>query len=212
MRNPPDDLPAPNLVLWPAGKAIHRVHHSAYGATEFNPGNGEGRFHPIRTSDGQPIPTIYGSSTVDGALSETLFHNLPPSRKTKLILRSKLIPLLICTLACRRDLALVELKGFGLRKLGVMRRQLIDTHAEQYERTRRWAEALYAREPAADGLVWMSRQHDSSEAVVLFGSRVARAELAVIESPRGLVPPSAGWDEVTRAADAAGVTIEIPDE
>lgn len=211
LRNPPADLPAPNLVLWPAGKAIYRVHHSAYGATEFNAGNGAGRFHPIQTSEGRPIPTIYGSNTIGGAISETVFHNHPLSQKRKRIYRSKLMPLLLCTLACKRDLALVELMGFGLRKLGVTRRQLIDTEAEQYERTRRWAEALYTREPQADGLIWMSRQHDSSEAVLLFGSRVARADLLVIEPPRGLCPPDTGSGDLIRAADAAGITIDLPD-
>jgi len=210
LHDPPPDLPQPNLVLWRANRPIYRVHHVRYGPTEFNPGAGNGRFHPIRSRGTTPIPTIYGSSSIDGALSETVFHDVPVSGPAKRISQSVLIPLLLCTLVSKRNLRLIELKGHGLSKLRVTRLQLIDTDADRYATTRRWAEALYEREPAADGLIWMSRQHDASEAVVLFGSRVARGELQVIEAPRSLYPPSTGWLEVVRAAEEAGITIASP--
>lgn len=41
-----DDLSA-SLVTWPKGKTIDRIHWSQYGAAEFNPGKGVGRFSPI---------------------------------------------------------------------------------------------------------------------------------------------------------------------
>jgi hypothetical protein len=210
LHDPPPDLPQPNVVRWPAGRPIYRVHHVQDGATEFNPGLGNGRFHPIQSRGSTPIPTIYGASSIDGALSDTVFHDVPVSGPAKRISQSVLIPLLLCTLASKRDLLLVELKGHGLSKLRVTRSQLIDTGADHYAMTRRWAEALFEREPTADGLIWMSRQHDTSEAVVLFGSRVARGDLQVIEAPRGLFPPSTGWLEVVRAAEAAGITIASP--
>jgi hypothetical protein len=209
LHEPPADLPAPNLVSWLAGKPIYRVHHAAYGATEFNPGVGNGRFHPIHTSGGKPIPTIYGSSTVDGALSETVFHDVPIAGPAKRIAQSALRKLLVCTIAPLRDLRLIELKGHGLRKIGLTRALIIDSEADLYDRTRRWAEALFLRRPLADGLIWMSRQHDVSEALLLFGGRVARKDLDVIDSSRSLYPPSTGWLDVVRAAEAAGITIDI---
>lgn len=209
LHDPPPDLPQPNVVRWLANRPIYRVHHVQYGATEFNPGVGSGRFHPIQSGT-TPIPTIYGSSSIDGALSETVFHDVPVSGSARHISQSVLIPLLLCTLVSKRDLQLVEMKGHGLSKLHVTRSQLIDTGADQYATTRRWAQALFEREPTADGLIWMSRQHDASEAVVLFGSRIARGDLQVIEAPRGLYPPSTGWLEVVRAAEAAGITIVSP--
>jgi hypothetical protein len=128
----------------------------------------------------------------------------------KRIACSVLMPLMLSTLASTRDLRLIELKGHGLRKLGLKRSQLIDTDSDQYDTTRRWAETLFALEKTSDGLIWMSRQHDESEAIVLFGNRVARSALQVIEAPRPLYPPSAGWLEVLRAADAADITIDFP--
>jgi hypothetical protein len=37
------------VVVWPKGKAIHRIHIHAYGSTQFNPGpKGNARFSPIK--------------------------------------------------------------------------------------------------------------------------------------------------------------------
>lgn len=206
---PPDDLPAPNLESWPAGKPLVRVHNASFGATEFNPGAGHGRFHPIRDRDGILIPTLYGSDTIDGALSETIFHDVPVQGPAKAVRQSTLKPLLACTLAVKRDLILVQLRQYGLRKLGLERRQLIDTDADQYETTRTWGAVLHDAAPTADGLIWTSRQHDTSAAIVLFGTRVSRSDLEIVEPPRGLYPPSPGWFDVLRAAEAAGITIVV---
>jgi len=202
------DLPAPNLEIWPAGKSIVRVHNVKFGATEFNPGFGEGRFHPLNDSAGKSVATLYGSNTLDGALSETVFHDVPVSGTWKSIRQSKLIPMLATTISPLRDLTLIQLRGFGLKKLGVTRAQLIDSDAGQYGATRRWGAALH-HASTADGLIWMSRQHDTSEAIVLFGDRVERASFEVIDPPRSLYPPSPGWIEVLRAAESAGITIVI---
>lgn len=196
-----------NVELWAPEKPIIRVHHSAYGATEFNPGRGIGRFHPIDVH-GSIVPTIYASNTVAGALSETIFQRLPSAAPAKWIAQHELLPLVISTLKPQRALRLVQLRGFGLRKLGVTRAQMIESEADQYSVTRSWAAALYESVPGADGLIWMSRQHASSEAVVLFGTRVARAELEVMAPPRALA--GEGWTEVAAAAEAAGITIATP--
>jgi hypothetical protein len=204
----PDDLPPPNIEIWPAGKSIVRVHNVRFGATEFNPGFGEGRFHPLNDAAGVPVATLYASNTLDGALSETVFHDVPVSGALKLIRQSKLLPMLATTLSPLRDLMLIQLRGFGLKKLGVTRAHLIDSDADRYATTRQWAAALHHRS-SADGLIWMSRQHDSSEALVLFGDRVERSAFDVIDPPRSLYPPSPGWIEVLRAAESAGITIVI---
>lgn len=196
------DLPPPNFEIWPSGKPIVRVHNVKFGATEFNPGFGEGRFHPLTDA----VPTLYGSNTLDGALSETVFHDVPISGVFKSIRQSKLVPMLATTISPLRDLTLIQLRGFGLKKLGVTRAQLIDSDADQYVATRQWASTLH-HASTADGLIWMSRQHDTSEALVLFGDRVARTAFDVIDPPRSLHPPSPGWLEVLRAAESAGITI-----
>lgn len=196
-----------NVEVWDAEKPIIRVHHSAYGATEFNPGRGAGRFHPLDIR-GIAVPTIYGSNTFAGALSETLFQRLPLTSSTKWIPREELMPLVMSSLTPKRSLRLIQLRGFGLRKLGITRVQMIESEADQFAMTRAWAAALYESIPDADGLIWMSRQHDSSEAIVLFGTRVRRADIEVAAAPRAL--SGEAWTEVIAAAEAAGITIGTP--
>jgi hypothetical protein len=151
---------------------------------------------------------MYGSNTVDGALSETIFQRLPSMSSAKYIAERELMPLVLSTLRFRRRLRLIQLRGFGMRKLGVTRTQLIDSEADQYPVTRAWAAALYDSVADADGLIWMSRQHDSSEAVVLFGTRIGRDDLEVAAPPRAL--NGDGRSDVAAAAEAAGITIATP--
>jgi hypothetical protein len=75
--------------------------------------------------------------------------------------------------------------------------------------TREWAAAFHDGLDDADGLIWMSRQHDSSEAMVLFGNTVKRDDLEVIAPPRSLFTPSSGWHDGLVAAEAAGITVTM---
>lgn len=155
------------------------------------------------------IPTIYGSNTFDGALSETVFHDVPVSGAGKAVAQAALMPMMASTVRSKRPLRLIQLRGFGLKKCGLTRRQIIDSDADRYRVTREWAAAFHDGVDDADGLIWMSRQHDSSEAMVLFGMRVKRDDLEVIAPPRSLYPPSSGWHEVLAAAEAAGITVTM---
>ncbi len=155
------------------------------------------------------IPTIYGSNTFYGALSETVFHDVPVSGAGKVVAQSALMPMMGSTVRSKRPLRLIQLRGFGLKKCGLTRTQIVDSDADQYGVTREWAAAFHDAADAADGLIWMSRQHDSSEAIVLFGTRVRRDDLEVIAPPRSLFPPSSGWHDVLIAAEAAGITVTM---
>ncbi|MFL6293279.1 MAG: RES family NAD+ phosphorylase [Thermoanaerobaculia bacterium] len=183
-----------------------RCHDSRFGATEFNPGIGSGRFHPFADRAGRGVPTLYGAGTLDGAFSETLFHGVSVRGPGRIIRRGSLKPMLVSTLAPDRDLTLVQLHGYGLRRLGISRAELIETDSDRYGETVLWARALHAWDESIDGLVWVSRQHDTSAALVLFGDRVRREQLRVIEPPLPLyVDP--GFDMVERAAQAAGISV-----
>lgn len=155
------------------------------------------------------MPTLYSASTLEGALSESIFHNVPVRGSKKFIRRYRLKPLLVSTIAPRRDLKLVQLHGYGLDRLRVSRAELIDSTARQYPRTAAWAAVLHARREDADGLIWMSRKHDTSLSLVLFGDRVRRDDLEVIEPPLPLFSGD-GYAEVKRAAEQAGITILEP--
>jgi len=112
--------------------------------------------------------------------------------------------MVLSTLSARRDLRLARLHGHGLRRLEVGRRELLDSEADGYSATRLWAQALHRCQ--VDGLVWVSRLHDTSRALILFGDRVDRRDLEVVEAPLPLFFPP-GFLEVQRAAEESGITV-----
>lgn len=215
---PPDEdtptAPAPPATLHatltelPKGQVLHRVHQEQYQADQFNPGvRGNARFSPIQNDQGQPIPTLYGGTTMDCALMETVFHDVPHTAGFKSFDKGKLVGQVHSTVKVARPLQVVDLASVPLRKLGITRKQLIDTEKDQYPATRKWAEALHRQYPDAQGLSWVSRQDDSARAVVLFGDRIPGGALKPQGSSRSLVDDSNAYGAVLDLADRIGVAI-----
>ena len=178
------DIPAPSagldlsMIILPVDSILHRVHLEDYGATAFNPGvHGNARFSPICNAEGQPIPTLYAGVSLACALMETVFHDVPHVPGFKSLDRARFIRQVHSTLTLRQPLQLVDLASIPLRRLGISRRQLIDTEKDTYPATRRWAEAIHTQCPSAQGLSWISRQDDSARALVLFGDRIEAGAL-----------------------------------
>jgi RES domain len=205
----PVPLPHPRLHLWPAEQPIVRCHNNEMGATEFNTTSASRRFRPVQNAGGAVVPTIYGADLDDGALSETVFHDVPTRGPGRRILRKALVPMVMSAITPVRDLRLVELHGAGLGRLGVAHDELIETGAKQYPRTALWGQALYNHTDGFDGLIWRSRQFNDSLAMMLWGDRVARfADLR----PHPAAPPvplfaGTGFEKVRELAEAAGITI-----
>jgi len=190
---PPADLTAldPLLATWPAGREFHRCFDVDWGARQFYAGtpSRRGRFHPFTPAGAsEAIPVLYGASDVDGALSETVFHDVPV-RGTKHVPYALLLHRLVVALVPQRDLALVDLTSPGLSRLQLAHRELIDSDPRSYPATAAWARALHDHPTQPDGLLWVSRQHNTSTAVVLFGDRVQPTGPAS-PSPTCPEPPS----------------------
>lgn len=67
---PPASGLVPRIDTWTAGRILWRCHDPALAANQFNPGLGQGRFHPIMDArTGMPIPTLYASDQMSGAFS-----------------------------------------------------------------------------------------------------------------------------------------------
>jgi len=197
----------PLLLRWETGSPLVRCHDVRFGATEFNPGLGVGRFHPFEDLRiGKTVPVLYAAGDFDGALSETVFHDVAVRGPGKKVERFALEAMVVSTLACERDLRLVQLYGYGLSRLGVTRLELIESGSEEYEQTAAWAQALHARDETIDGLIWVSRQNDGSHAIVLFGDRVPRSTLKIARNPVTLYI-SPGFDQIQEAAEKAGILI-----
>ncbi|MRW90656.1 RES domain-containing protein [Duganella sp. FT80W] len=204
----PPHAPHVTLTSLAKGDLLHRVHLSKYQADQFNPGiDGNARFSPIQDERGRPIPTLYGGNTMDCALMETVFHDVPHTAGFKSFDKGRLVGQVHSTLRVDQELQLVDLASVPLRKLGVTRKQLIDTEKDQYPATRKWAAAIYRHCPQAQGLAWISRQDDSARAVVLFGDRIPARSLQPHGSSRNLLDDVNAYDAVLDLADRIGVNI-----
>jgi RES domain len=212
----PSRVPAPlaniaklvRTVIWPKAQVIHRIHLKIYGSSEFNPGpKGNARFSPIRASDRASIPTFYGGTTFDCAAMETVFHDVPFAAGLKTFDKQKLVDQVYSQVTPKRDLNLVDLSTTALRKLGVQRNELIDTEKDKYPDTRKWAEAIHSACSDAEGLCWISRQDDRAIAIVLFGDRVASADLLPTAGPRNVLADVSVYTNLLVLADRIGVNI-----
>lgn len=196
------------LTELPKGQVLHRVHQDQYRADQFNPGvRGNARFSPIRDDRGQPIPMLYGGTTMDCALMETVFHDVPYTAGLKTFDKGKLAGQVHSTVEVAQPLRVVDLASVPLRKLGITRKQLIDTEKDRYPVTRQWAEALHRQCPDAQGLSWVSRQDDSARAVALFGDRIPNGALKPLGASRSLVDDGNAYDSALNLADRIGVSI-----
>src|SRR6266567_4321569 len=80
---PPEYLPPPGpldatLKLWKDPAHLYRVHPAIYAEAQFNPSAaGDARFSPLPDAAGAIVPTLYAGTTLDCALMETVFHNVP---------------------------------------------------------------------------------------------------------------------------------------
>jgi RES domain len=205
---PPDADPL--IGVWPAGKDIVRVYDALYSPRGFWTGTPTrpGRFHPFTpTGAPGPVPVLYGSDRLAGAISETVFHDVPV-RGTKHVPRATLRRKLAITLTATRDLRLADLTGYGLRRLGATRAEIIDSDPRSYPHTASWAHGLHAHREHLDGIQWVSRQYDTALALILFGDRVQETELDI--APSAIPMPLAlglGFDNVQDLADQADITI-----
>jgi RES domain-containing protein len=155
------------------------------------------------------IPTLYAGTTLDCALMETAFHDVPYAAGPKMLSKARHVAdRSHSSLRFRVDLALVDLSTIALRKLGVSRSELIDTDASHYGETREWALALHEQYPTAQGLKWTSRQDDTAMALVLFGDRVDGSAFELLGGPVSLLQPDgSACFEVLDLATRLGVSL-----
>lgn len=167
------------LETWPAGQVLHVMHDTAFAPEQCHPGVDEqgqprmpSRFAPIRDRIGRVVPYLYAGSTLECAIFETIFHNVPIDAQDKFVDLDAFARRGHGQLRPRRDLILVDLSTDGLHRLRVPKAELIASDPINYRTTALWAQALHHHNPQIDGLVWMSRQRDRDRAMVLFGDRL----------------------------------------
>lgn len=196
---------SPKIVTF-RPQAIWRVHPARYRPAEFRTGtDGNARFSPISNPKGAVIPTWYGARTIACAMMETVLHDIPtpPTNYIYDIERLRDADIRISRIRCRRALSLVDLSSKGLKRIGLHRRDIIDTPVEEYARCREWAVRLHTQ-TSAHGLLWTSRQDDSAKALVVFGDRIAESAFRV-EIDRDRVYEGEHLDALLELAEHVGI-------
>lgn len=197
-----------------------RAHPSEFGATEFDArAEADNRFSPILVGR-RIVPVLYGAADAAAAASETIFHTVPAAEGSTQEVRPRQVTLgpyvswVWSSIASRRDLTLVSMRGHALDQLGSSRSQLILSGRASWPITRQWSRALYGDAPDADGLWWSSRQAPRRDAIMLFGRRrgrsggVARSVLEVVEPPVPFLAPQ-GYERLAEVANGLDITVLI---
>lgn len=86
------------------------------------------------------------------------------------------------------------------------RAKLIESEADCYPQLAPWGQALHDCPAEADGLLWRSRHYDDAYACLLFGDRVGRRDLVVVE-PSLPLALGRGRELVDEGAEVAGITL-----
>jgi hypothetical protein len=206
---PPVDAIDVTFSTWVAYRPVVRVCSTEFPPNTFNPGLSPGRFRPFPPPPATPIATMYGSNSGDGALGETVFHDVPTTGGPWDVPRASLYGQVRTVLIPLRDLSLVDLTNWAHKALGVDGRALVDCEPTEYPITARWGERLHDLPEAPDGIYWRSRQFDSAFVMLLFGDRVGTNELHVVYDETVALWQGEGLRLVLDAAQRANVTIAL---
>ena len=208
-RPPPAALARPDTVTLPVGATAERVHDRRYGANEFNPCRGAPtRFAPIRDADGACVPSLYAASTLEAAIHETVFHDIPVGAGRATVPRGLVEGRAHGRLEVLRDLRLASLRAPDLRRWRIARNALIAAPPRLYPETAGWAAAIHDRFPDVDGLVWTSNRCDPDSAYLFFGDRAGAEDFRVAEARDGRADTTFLAD-VREAGGRCGVVIAV---
>ena len=205
VRSPPARLAEPNKRVLAGGTVVHRVHTHEFPGDAFNPcEGGPSRFAPIHNKRDECVPSLYAATSVEAAIYETLFHDIPLQARRKTIPRTRVEDRKHSTLQLRRDFQLVSLRAPALLKWNVAA-ALVWGSPKQYDATARWAAAIHAQFPDVQGLIWTSRRCDPHSAMLFFGDRTVEADLQVVGVREGA--DSSFLRDVREAGNQGGIAI-----
>lgn len=195
--------PDPPIEELPQGRTLYRIHANRFAADAFNPGSSPAVAVARFSFFGDPVvPALYAAETVDAAIGETILRDVP--------IEGGAVPLetvedrVLSQIQVDRPLRLLQLHGNGFRQIKARPEDVTLTSPRLYPETVAWGQT--AHDAGLDGIVWMSRHHNSSRAYVLF------QEDAVSASPNPTVrdfrsPTDLDW--LTQQLAPLNVTIRF---
>jgi RES domain len=169
-----------------AGTILSRVHRSDFGGTDFNPiGSdvlfGGGRFDS--TAD-NPYPYLYAGEADRTVLAETLLRDVAANdRGARFLAKKYWRDRRLSRLELTQALPVVSLvSGEDLGAIG-QDTWLTTCGPDDYPQTRAWAHWLRRIQPAAAGMLWLSKRQPGSLSTCLFGDRCPRGSLVEVGGP-----------------------------
>jgi len=206
----PGDL-SPTIEVLKAGSPLVRVYQRRFGPLGFNPDDALARFRPIKNASGTVVPSAYGAHDQETAIAESVLRGVSALNRgspRRRLFRLEVEGLDVAWLRTTRPLRLVRLHGLGLTRLNLLREHVIDSPECEYDYTAAWAQALYGHRSKPHGLIWTSRQNDTSRAFILWGGvRVRQGWLHLDGDPVAL-DREPGLDLVRQVCADAGVDFE----
>lgn len=199
---------------WLPPEPLWRVYSQTFGPIGFNgTDRGFARFSPLRRPDGRIVPILYAGTTLNVALMESIFRDVPsPSEGYILTMPPPAAEERRLTrIALDKPVQMVDFSSIGLRRLGPDKVDAIDCNSAGYVDTQALASWVYANTGAAvHGIVWRSKQDDSGEAAVFFEDRVA-ANGTVLQplQPGQNLHGGQALTAMGRLADRLGVFLHI---
>ena len=209
VRKPPAKLANPNILILRAGALLERIHDRHYSADSFNPCRGAPtRFAPVHDVKGNCVPSLYAGDTLESAIYETIFHDVPVTAKRKTVPKTLVQSRAHGRLQTLRDLRLASLRGPDLRRWRISRNALITTSPNLYRDTAQWATAVHHQFPDVEGLLWTSNQCDPDTAYLFFGDRVASTDFKLLRARDGMTDATF-LSDVRQAGRRGGISIVV---
>jgi hypothetical protein len=178
----PDPFPAFNMAPLKAGTELYRFHDPTFDGSAYNPCKGGlTRFAPLRLPSGDCLPTLYAATTLEAAVWESLFHDVPHTAGPKSVRLNKVTSRTLSILKLKHEMIVAPLHAPDLHRIGLGRADLIETLPTAYAETARWAEAFHRGNASVAGLQWTSRRCDPEQAFVFFEDRSPSSAWRVTE-------------------------------
>jgi hypothetical protein len=172
----------PELCDTSSGQTLFRIEKGLKYTGKFNNREDiDNRFSSIFDRR-KVIPTFYCAETIEAAIFESFLRDTP-TQSSRVIPKSTFDEQYVVEVTLKVDLKLVSLRGSGLKRLGLMEKELIHCGPKCYVETRAWAESIYSKYPTAQGLIWTSRQLGPDFSMVLFGNRINKRNLKFSGKP-----------------------------
>ena len=180
----------------------YRGGNSRFAFDELVPGAGDSRFAPLPGTG-----HVYVGATRTVALLESALHEASGPQPT--VYQAQLVGLAVAGVKLTITVRLADLRDAQLDRMGVARKQLVNTTPAHYPCTRAWATQLQdhrVEDEPLHGILWHSRQadlHAQATAGGVFADVVRHqaAEVAVLWHPHGPEQPLVQVEEPEHLVD-----------